>query len=131
MGKLKDKSSKATFRYKDIEIVMDNAALGERDDLAEGLIGPVDPAAADDGRLALPPEGSTQSDEIKARLDALEKAAVDSIVTLRVFALPQHVCERALAAQLDEHSQVLNAGDGWVVHRQQGAVWRGELEFLR
>lgn len=98
MGKLKDKASKATFRFRDIDIVLNNEALGRRDDLAEGLLGPVDPAAQDDSRLALPPEGSDQADEIKARLDEYEKAAVDSIITLRLFALPAEVWNRFVAA---------------------------------
>jgi len=41
----------------------------------------------------------------------------------------EHPGEGGLAAQLYRDGQVENAGDGWVVHRQDGTVGRGHAEL--
>jgi hypothetical protein len=124
MGKLKDKASKATFRHKDVEIVLDNAALGDRDDLAEGLLGPVDPAAADDSRLALPSEGTEAADQIKADLDGLEQRALDSIITLRIFALPAATWNRLVAENQPREGNTLDVRMGYNIE----AITRAAVE---
>lgn len=124
MGKLKDKASKATFRFRDVEIVMDGAALSQRDDIAEALTGALDPASENDDRLALPAEGSDQAAEIKSRLDDLEKAAVDSIVTLRIFALPQDVWNRFVAQHAPRKDNTFDARIGYNVE----AITRAAVE---
>jgi hypothetical protein len=94
VGKLKDKTSKATFRHRDVDVVLDREALGLRDDLAEAIRGTFNPTAENDSRLGLKPETAKEQE---AMLDELERRANDSLVTLRIYQLPQHVWNKLVA----------------------------------
>ena len=80
MSKLKQKTDKATFRYRDVTVMLDGEKAAERDALLEAV------ATADgapDLRLGVDP-----AKEARKRLTALEDEMRESLVTFRIRALP-------------------------------------------
>jgi len=80
MSKLKAKTDKATFRYRDVTVMLDGEKAIERDALVKAITEAVD---APDLRL-----GEDPAAVARKKLDALEEEMRDSLVTIRVRALP-------------------------------------------
>jgi hypothetical protein len=80
MSKLKNKTDKATFRYRDVTVMLDGEKAVERDALLEAV-----GAAADLPDLRL---GEDPVKVARAALAALEEEMRESMVTFRIRALP-------------------------------------------
>ncbi len=80
MSKLKNKTDKATFRYRDVTVMLDGEKAVERDALLEAV-----GAAADAPDLRL---GKDPVAEAQKALKALEDEMRESLVTFRIRALP-------------------------------------------
>jgi hypothetical protein len=80
MSKLKSKTDKATFRYRDVTVMLDGEKAAERDALLE-LASAAEPPI--DARL-----GEDPAKEARKRLAALEDEMRESLVTFRIRALP-------------------------------------------
>lgn len=80
MSKLKQKTDKATFRYRDVTVMLDGEKAAERDQLLEVI---TNAQEAPDARL-----GTDPAKEARKQLKALEDEMRESLVTVRVRALP-------------------------------------------
>jgi hypothetical protein len=105
MSKLKAKTDKATFRYRDVTVMLDGEKAIERDALIEEITKAAD--APVDGRL-----GKDPVKETRAKLEALEDEMRDSLVTIRVRALPTDKWNKICAAH--------PARDGVAVDKTKG-----------
>lgn len=80
MSKLKNKTDKATFRYRDVTVMLDGEKAAERDALIEAIATSQEPG---DARL-----GQDPAAEAKKKLAALEDEMREALVTVRLRALP-------------------------------------------
>lgn len=79
MSKLKNKTDKATFRYRDVTVMLDGEKAAERDALIELISEAQEPG---DARLGKDPVA-----EARKKLKALEDEMREALVTVRVRAL--------------------------------------------
>jgi len=80
MSKLKNKTDKATFRYRDVTVMLDGEKAAERDALMEAIANSQEPV---DARL-----GKDPAAEARKALAALEDEMREALVTVRLRALP-------------------------------------------
>lgn len=80
MSKLKSKTDKATFRYRDVTVMLDGEKAAERDALVEAIATSQEPV---DARL-----GKDPAAEARKALAALEDEMREALVTVRLRALP-------------------------------------------
>lgn len=80
MSKLKNKTDKATFRYRDVTVMLDGEKAAERDALMESIANSQEPV---DARL-----GQDPAAEARKALAELEDEMRESLVTVRLRALP-------------------------------------------
>jgi len=119
MSKLKAKTDKATFRYRDVTVMLDGEKAIERDALVEEITKSVE--APTDSRLGKDPAG-----EAKKRLAALEEEMRDSLVTIRVRALPTDRWNKICAANPAREGVALDRPKGYnVVEVTKAAVEAG------
>ena len=118
MSKLKQKTDKATFRYRDVTVMLDGEKAIERDALVQAITDAVD---APDLRL-----GEDPAAVARKKLDALEEEMRDALVTIRVRALPTDKWNKICAAHPAREGVALDKPKGYnVVEVTKAAVQAG------
>lgn len=118
MSKLKAKTDKATFRYRDVTVMLDGEKAIERDALVEAITNAKD---APDLRL-----GEDPAAEARKKLDALEEEMRDSLVTIRVRALQTDKWNAICAANPPREGVVLDKPKGYnIIEVTKAAVEAG------
>jgi hypothetical protein len=105
MSKLKQKTDKATFRYRDVTVMLDGEKAAERDALLEAV-----GAAADSPDLRL---GEDPVKVARERLAALEDEMRESLVTFRLRALPTDKWNAIIAKFPQRENNRLDAVKGY------------------
>ncbi|MGY2747206.1 hypothetical protein [Arthrobacter sp. UYCu723] len=118
MSKLKQKTDRATFKYRDVTVMLDGEKAVERDALIE-LTQAAEPPA--DSRL-----GKDPAAEAKKKLAALEDEMRESLVTIRIRALDTDRWNAICAAQPPREGVALDRPKGYnVVEVTKAAVEAG------
>jgi len=115
MSKLKSKTDKATFRYRDVTVMLDGEKAAERDALLE-LASAEEPPV--DARL-----GADPAKEARKQLKALEDEMRDALVTFRIRALPTDKWNALIAKFPARDGNVLDNRKGYnIVEVTKAAV---------
>lgn len=118
MSKLKSKTDKATFRYRDVTVMLDGEKAAERDALIEATQAAEPPI---DARL-----GADPAKEARKRLAALEDEMRESLVTFRIRALPTDKWNALTAQHTPRKDNLLDERKGYnIVEVTKAAVEAG------
>jgi hypothetical protein len=118
MSKLKGKTDKATFRYRDVTVMLDGEKAAERDALIEAIAASQDPV---DSRITVDPAA-----DARKALAALEDEMREALVTVRLRALPTDKWNAIVAKFPPRDGVAADQRKGWdVVEVTKAAVEAG------